>query len=1133
MPATCFRLFLPLILLAVFFVAPPGAYAEETEMNKGPYQYASVSLIELQRNPAPFRNQFVTFECKFAQVGSLYKEVQTGLLPELHQNFYAWAPTVRLWLPEQRKNLVCLTLYLLKASGSYKAFNKLQPLERIIVWGQIRSDLGGAPWIEVRQIDRASGPNISEAQISLVFAGYNLLNEGKYALALPNFLKVLSGNLPKMEEGAVSAYAGECYYALGNYRLAAKFFDRAVELDPYNYELVKAQVRAYYKSKNYGLARQLAERALEANKNLHDVRVVLALIKGIQGDNEGGQRDIEFVLLRDSNNVEAYKARAELYKMKGDYQGALKAIESAIVINQNNAELQYERAFLFEQLGDFEKAKQGYENALTLQPNYTHALIALARIAMKQGDKAAAARYLEMASGAEMPADKLVEIGYYFAETGDNAKAISYFTAAIEKDPNFVEAWLALGSMHLQAGRFTEAENAYNRAYALIPGDRDARIGLCRAILWQEKKPRIALDVARSLQTDFPKDATSQALLGFALTLDGKAADGEAFARTAVAAEPANIEFAYYLGYNLFVQKKYTEAVPVLEQVVKAGGFFGERAKPMLETAKAEAVKSASRDQVLAEKQARDEERRNAAEEKKRADLERREQAKAERQKKTTVTAKTEQPTATRPVAQAKPSTAPAAQDKTRVTKPFPEKTAQTTATRPEKKVVTEPSSAPESWLKKYGYKPYVPPPRPTIELSKDTSLPEPEEAVARILSDILERRKVSFKPYEYTLEQKHADDAKYQNKIKKTSEKNAKDRAAAIAETERRAKKSQDILQEEREHQAARFAMEQKKANTRAAKAMEKVRNRYASYSKEHEMRLALKNQIIEEHVANTNKIAEQAKQYAAAYEKERAQDNEKMLASAAKMRSDVQADIAKFEAVMAEKEAKILANSDKTFDKLKKEMEQRKIAIAIEDERIKKKEEEDFLRRMREYEKNEADKIAAIEKIRSFYTERREGQEKLESTFERKDKARIAAFEAENKRVEEMKRRAEEAYKEFQEYTKKTEAYRAKKVNDFAQATAERNAFLANRAKVNEERREKYSARRQKDLEKRFMSANLDLSKLEASMQERLAEREMLYKKALEDAAKMQKKADEERERIKKQAEKDRDKMLEQRYR
>lgn len=91
----------------------------------------------------------------------------------------------------------------------------------------------------------------------------------------------------------------------------------------------------------------------------------------------------------------------------------------------------------------------------------------------------------------------------------------------VQKDPGNLKAWIELGNIQMDAGRFTEAIDAYQKALALDPNNVDVRVdmGTCYR---NTGKPDIALKEFRKAVEINPNHAMSHRNMGVVLAADVK-----------------------------------------------------------------------------------------------------------------------------------------------------------------------------------------------------------------------------------------------------------------------------------------------------------------------------------------------------------------------------------------------------------------------------------------------------------------------------------------------------------------------------------------------------------------------------------------------------------------------------------
>jgi tetratricopeptide (TPR) repeat protein len=127
-------------------------------------------------------------------------------------------------------------------------------------------------------------------------------------------------------------------------------------------------------------------------------------------------------------------------------------------------------------LGDTDDALR-ILNELRSRPNLPRVSILkfLAKIYLDRKDLANARAALEEASALpEADVTVLYELGVLSAEAGKNARASELLQRALEMDPDFPEAELALGELFEQDGKRDEAKRAFRETLRLDPDNRTA-----------------------------------------------------------------------------------------------------------------------------------------------------------------------------------------------------------------------------------------------------------------------------------------------------------------------------------------------------------------------------------------------------------------------------------------------------------------------------------------------------------------------------------------------------------------------------------------------------------------------------------------------------------------------------------
>lgn len=165
------------------------------------------------------------------------------------------------------------------------------------------------------------------------------------------------------------------------------------------------------------------------------------------------------------------------------WQDASHAYQQALARSPSEAQLWTNFAAAEHSLGRLDAAQSAFEQSLRLAP----------------GDANTTLRYALL----------LVQRGHL-------DRGIELVRGVLAQSPDLAPAWLLLGNAERLRDRLHEAQAAYRRAQALVPGDRDARFNLALVLL-QQLAPDEAETWIRPLVANNPNDAEALTVLGGAL----------------------------------------------------------------------------------------------------------------------------------------------------------------------------------------------------------------------------------------------------------------------------------------------------------------------------------------------------------------------------------------------------------------------------------------------------------------------------------------------------------------------------------------------------------------------------------------------------------------------------------------
>jgi Tfp pilus assembly protein PilF len=141
--------------------------------------------------------------------------------------------------------------------------------------------------------------------------------------------------------------------------------------------------------------------------------------------------------------------------------------------------------------GDLPAAAEHYAAALRQEPNNRDALLGNAAVALRRNDAAqASASYTRMLELDPSDADALA--GLLSLRPGDAGQSEQRLKALLRKTPDAAPIQFALGNLYARQARWTDAQQAYFRAYTASPDNPDYAVNLAIG-LDRLNQPRLAM----------------------------------------------------------------------------------------------------------------------------------------------------------------------------------------------------------------------------------------------------------------------------------------------------------------------------------------------------------------------------------------------------------------------------------------------------------------------------------------------------------------------------------------------------------------------------------------------------------------------------------------------------------------
>ncbi len=184
--------------------------------------------------------------------------------------------------------------------------------------------------------------------------------------------------------------------------------------------------------------------------------------------------NVEQRILAEPDKATHFAERARLYEQVDSLRRAVSDWKRAIALDSTSADWHIALGDLYYKKIMLSAAEEQFVKALALEPQGTEARFKLSEMKLLQHQNKEA---MALANEA-LRIDPLKPRGYYLkgwihAEAGDTALAISSYQTAVEQDPQFYEAYMALGLL-LAAKHDPLALQYYNSALEIQPGSVEA-----------------------------------------------------------------------------------------------------------------------------------------------------------------------------------------------------------------------------------------------------------------------------------------------------------------------------------------------------------------------------------------------------------------------------------------------------------------------------------------------------------------------------------------------------------------------------------------------------------------------------------------------------------------------------------
>ena len=183
---------------------------------------------------------------------------------------------------------------------------------------------------------------------------------------------------------------------------------------------------------------------------------------------------IDQEIIAQPRNAALFAKRARFHEAQDSMAAALKDWQRAVAIDSTQAAWRIGLGDLYFRKVDIQRAEEQFMKAIRFAPDSTEARLKMAEIRLLDKDYPEAMRWANDALRLDKESSRAYFIkGWIHRQAGDTALAISSYHTAVERDPGYYDAYIALGLIHSAKGDPLALE-FYNTALELRPKSVEA-----------------------------------------------------------------------------------------------------------------------------------------------------------------------------------------------------------------------------------------------------------------------------------------------------------------------------------------------------------------------------------------------------------------------------------------------------------------------------------------------------------------------------------------------------------------------------------------------------------------------------------------------------------------------------------
>ena len=154
------------------------------------------------------------------------------------------------------------------------------------------------------------------------------------------------------------------------------------------------------------------------------------------------------------------------------------ALTAAVASRPRDPDAHFRLAKVLHQLRHYEAAEVHYQRAVALDSSHAEAYTGLGKLYGDRGDRTKALAALQRALALGDEAIAHYYLGNFHASQGSYQQAISHYQQAIERRPDYEQAYINLAGVHARQTEYSTAIQVLTRGVAALPGSAELKFRL-------------------------------------------------------------------------------------------------------------------------------------------------------------------------------------------------------------------------------------------------------------------------------------------------------------------------------------------------------------------------------------------------------------------------------------------------------------------------------------------------------------------------------------------------------------------------------------------------------------------------------------------------------------------------------